>query len=128
VGESQYRVLFIADERDGVDIPALKKNLSKIFELSADAIDTLFTGLPVVIKNTLDQNTAMNFRTAIVESGGVSWIEEITSGQEEYRDRRQIGRRDMDERRVRQRVYTGKADRRDTTGRRRDDSLEEDEG
>ena len=115
---NQYRVLFVAEEREGVDLSQVVDHFFRIFRLDAAAASKLRSGKPVQIKRGVDYNTAMKFRSAIIEAGGVGWIEPMSDEDGRYSDRRSEPRRKDDDRRDRSRTYTESADRRQEIGRR----------
>ena len=114
--DKQYRVLFIAEERDDKDLTQVIDYFNQVFRLSPNAAAKLCSGKPVQIKSGVDYNTAMKFRSAIIEAGGVGWIEPIQQ-EGRYSDRRNGDRRQEIDRRDRSRTYTEHSDRR-AKGRR----------
>ena len=119
--DTQYRVLFVAEEREDMDLSQVVDHFFRVFRLDTAAATKLCSGKPVPIKSGIDYNTAMKFRSAIVEVGGVGWIEPMHSNGDRYSDRRSELRRHHEDRRDRTRTYTETADRRNEGGRRYED-------
>ncbi len=88
----RFMVLFVGEYRQDISPMALKESIADIFNVSIMRIDKLFCGRPVVIKNDLGQKEAITYRDALLELGGVSWIEPMPPFYRKYSDRRKGNR------------------------------------
>lgn len=76
---SHYRVLFTGKLRPGSEVAEVKRKLAATFRLDPRALETVFTGEPVVVKQSVDYPTARKYRQAFEAAGAVCIIEPIES-------------------------------------------------
>ena len=71
---SHYSVLFTGKLRPGCEVAEVKRKLAATFRLDPRALETVFTGKPVVIKRAVDYPTACKYRQAFEAAGAVCII------------------------------------------------------
>lgn len=121
MNETLYEVLFIDKTKNEEQAEEVRAQLQQHFGLNRDALDKLFTGKPVVVKQNVDLKKAEHLAQTIKADGGECWVQEmgLTGDHEERRStfrRAQVDRRDY------VRASAILPDRRKNDGRRTDDS------
>lgn len=71
----RYRIVLNGAVAKGHDIAAVKRNLAKLFKTDAPTIDRVFSGRPVVIKQGLDAEQALQYISALAQAGAVGRME-----------------------------------------------------
>jgi len=70
-----FVVLFIPEPQAGFSEIELRLNIKRLFNLSDDKLDSLFSGKPSIVKEGADEDTAALYKRAIERSGGSCWIQ-----------------------------------------------------
>ncbi|MRI31743.1 hypothetical protein EOPP23_01870 [Endozoicomonas sp. OPT23] len=65
----EYKVLFSGRLRQGVEPEQAKQSFAKVFKLSADRVDRIFSGQPVSLKKTGDKQVAEKFALRLEKLG-----------------------------------------------------------
>lgn len=118
--EQQYEVLYIDKFTDAAKAEYARENLRATFHLSEQHLDRLATGEPVIIKKNINLDKALRYRQAVVDAGGVAWVQALDV-QGEHWERRQNNRRQLTDRRTVYRASSIQPDRRQNCGRRSTD-------
>ena len=118
-----YRVVFNGEINRGNTLAHVKRDLAALFQADAEIIEQLFTGRPIVLKQGLDAETAIQYVSAISRAGAVSRMEPMPAGASKkstgFVERRQAERRQRQAvRRQRLRHESMTPDRRGHKGRR----------
>lgn len=71
----EYRVILTGGLARGQTLPDVQRRIAAAFKTNSAAIERLFTGKPVVIKDHLNQQTALHYRAALERCGAVCRIE-----------------------------------------------------
>ena len=82
-----YRVVFNGEINRGNTIAQVKRDLAALFQADAEIIEQLFTGRPIVLKQGLDAETAIQYVSAISRAGAVSRMEPMPAGASKKIDR-----------------------------------------
>jgi hypothetical protein len=116
-----YQIVFRGEVAEGREVATVKKDLSALFNAGPSVIETLFSGVPVVIKQGIDQDAAAKYVAAIAGAGGVASAQPMTAAETAaaQQDRRRETRRLQPNRRRQERVYSIQPDRRVNPDRRR---------
>jgi hypothetical protein len=75
----RYRVVFRGAVREGFQVRQVKDNLAAAFRLDAAKTNTLFSGLPVLVKSGVDESTARKFADAFHRAGGRVEVEALSA-------------------------------------------------
>ena len=122
--EVLYQIIFSGEIQEGFDLPTTKESFAKLLKLKRNKVDRLFTGEEFILKEGVDETTAMNCAMAVAKTGCACRIEltpqkDDISLQPDFVEQRKSDRRiNRAIRRVRTRKGTGSAGRRDARGRR----------
>jgi hypothetical protein len=73
--ETCYRVMFKGNIQPGKDINEVKTNLCMFYKVKPDRLAGLFTGKPVVIKETIDFWTAVAYLNQFKEFGAACYLD-----------------------------------------------------
>ena len=117
----QYEVLYIDKFTDAAKADYARNNLRQAFNLQEHHINRLSTGEPVVIKKKVTYEEALKYRAAVVDAGGVAWVQPLDANGEHI-ERRQNKRRQLIDRRSHYRASSIQPDRRQNCGRRSSDN------
>ncbi len=60
-----YRVIFNGEVNRGSTLAQVKRDLSALFQADAEIIEQLFTGRPIVLKQGLDAEAAIQYVSAM---------------------------------------------------------------
>tara|TARA_R110001592_G_scaffold167131_2_gene402500 strand:- start:2334 stop:2978 length:645 start_codon:yes stop_codon:yes gene_type:complete len=77
MSEQKYELAFYGKLVDGASLEHTKEQVAQLFKTSVELIERMFTGSRVVIRNKLDQETAMKYIVALKKRGALSQIEEM---------------------------------------------------
>ena len=92
-----YRVVFNGEINRGNTLAQVKRDLAALFQADAEVIEQLFTGRPIVLKQGLDAETAIQYVSAMSRAGAVSRMEPMPAGAPKksagFIERRQAERR-----------------------------------
>ena len=122
--EQYFRVAFGGVITGEYDLETTKKRFAKLFRLTAEKTNRLFSGKEYVLKDQVNEEVAMNFAIRIAEIGCECYIETLpevvmTTGTPEFEERRNGDRRTTFRRSTRPQAKA--QDRRALIGRRNDD-------
>ncbi len=113
-----FRVFFLGEVQPGHTLDDVKRKIAKAFLVSDEALDLMFSGRPVVIKDGLDEKTARVYSKTIRDAGAVGFIDTIPAKPSRTERRFDVDRRIHRERRAVPRLTL---ERRDQSGRRSTD-------
>jgi|GEM_PF-1332993 len=65
----RFNLVFSGDLARGADLAQAKKNLGRLFKISDEKVEALFSGKAITLKKNLDFATANKYRTAIKNAG-----------------------------------------------------------
>lgn len=92
-----YRVVFNGEINRGNTLAHVKRDLAALFQADAEIVEQLFTGRPIVLKQGLDAETAIQYVSAMSRAGAVSRMEPMPAGASKssagFIERRQAARR-----------------------------------
>ncbi|MGY0219010.1 hypothetical protein ACWJJH_16730 [Endozoicomonadaceae bacterium StTr2] len=71
MSDTLYALVFKGELRDGVDISTARQQLQKLFRTTAEKVDGMFTGQPVILKHGLNKETAEKYQAALLKAGAV---------------------------------------------------------
>jgi len=77
-----FQVVFRGQVAEGFTVAQVRERLAEQFRLSAERLDALFSGRPVVLKKGLDQAGAERLQTLFGKAGAVCEIREMAESQE----------------------------------------------
>lgn len=69
MSDARYNIVFDGSLVPGADPAAVRANLGRLFRMTPERIEALFSGKRVVLKRDADQATAMKFRAALKQAG-----------------------------------------------------------
>jgi hypothetical protein len=69
-----YNVIFQGEIAEGHTIENVKRKLSSMFKLNAKQIEETFAGKPLVVKDHIDYQTALKYKTAFEKAGTVCHV------------------------------------------------------
>jgi len=70
-----YEIVFSGELQPGADAQQVRVNLQQLFKASAERIEALFCGRPLVIKSGLDRVTAEKYQALLARAGArVEWV------------------------------------------------------
>ncbi len=78
-----YNVVFYGEVAEGHSIEEAKSHLATMFKLNATQIAKAFTGKPMMVKQNVDHQTALKYKTAFERAGTVCKIEAVEKAPEE---------------------------------------------
>ncbi|MDY7030602.1 MAG: hypothetical protein SVY10_01670 [Thermodesulfobacteriota bacterium] len=82
--QAHYRVVFRGETFQGHNVEDVKRRFASIFKLDGGEIGRLFSGRPVVVKNGVDHQTAIRYKSAIEQAGGVCKIGTVRNRMMKY--------------------------------------------
>ncbi len=71
---SRFDLIFTGELIDGCEPAQVRRDLERLFKTDAAAISRLFTGMPVVIKKDIDEQTAKRYRAALQQVGALCQV------------------------------------------------------
>lgn len=77
--KGSYQVIFAGKIIEHADIDMVKTNVARVFSLSPDRVDKLFSGRHIVLKKDIDQATAERYKTTLQRAGALCEIEDTSS-------------------------------------------------
>ncbi len=118
-----YRIVFSGEVARGYAVANVKHALARLFRVDAATIARLFTGRPVVLRQGVDAEEAIDFMSTLSQVGAVSRMEPLPPGASKsnrvtFLERRGLQRRIRGERRKRPRHDAYVPDRRARKTRR----------
>lgn len=85
----RYRVIFDATLTGEFDLKTSKERFSKIFKLSKNKTESLFSGKKVTVKKDISEQDAIHLMEQIAKAGGKSYLEKMADEKETFIERRQ---------------------------------------
>ncbi|MFT5692232.1 MAG: hypothetical protein ACI92E_001563 [Oceanicoccus sp.] len=85
----RYRVIFDATLTGEFDLETSKERFSKMFKLSNNKTESLFSGKKVTVKKDISEQNALNLMLQIANAGGKCYLEKMHEEKETAVDRRQ---------------------------------------
>lgn len=74
-----YDVVFSGQLMEGANLEDAKRQINSIFNTNTDQLNKLFSGNPVTIKSSVDEETAAKYRVAFRKAGALVEIKPSTS-------------------------------------------------
>ncbi len=81
VTQAHYRVIFHGEVDAGRDAEEVKNNLGVLFKTSGEKVDRLFAKRTVVIKDDVDYQVAMTYKSALKKAGAVCHVESLAASE-----------------------------------------------
>jgi hypothetical protein len=75
MSQPSYEIVFYGNLVEGFSIDETKKHVAQLFKTNVDQVERMFTGKRVVIRNKLDQDTALKYIVAMQKRGAACQIE-----------------------------------------------------
>ncbi|MBZ2187790.1 hypothetical protein K8B33_01645 [Alcanivorax sp. JB21] len=69
MSDARYNIVFDGSLVPGADPAAVRANLGRLFRMTPERVEALFSGKRMVLKRDADQATAMKFRAALKQAG-----------------------------------------------------------
>lgn len=66
-----FDIYFLGEMLPDTDPVAVKRRVAKLFKVSEDAVDRLFSGKPLRVKQNVDADTASRYRAAFRDAGAL---------------------------------------------------------
>ena len=79
MSESLFEVVFQGKLVDGFSVTDVKANVARLFKATPQQIEHMFVGKRVVIRNQLDQETALKYQVLLRKNGAVCQVEPMQS-------------------------------------------------
>lgn len=67
----QYSILFTGEIAQGNNLETVKNKVAAVFRINSSQVAALFTGKPVVVKENVDRQTALQYKAAFERAGAV---------------------------------------------------------
>ncbi len=77
MSEQKYELAFYGKLVEGATLQQTKEQVAQLFKTGVDQIERMFTGSRVVIRNKLDQDTALKYIVALKKRGALCQVEEM---------------------------------------------------
>lgn len=77
MAQGEYELAFYGKIVEGTSLDKVKDNIAQLFKASNDQVARMFTGKRVVIRNKLDDETALKYIVAMKKRGAVCQIEQM---------------------------------------------------
>jgi len=77
--QNTYELVFYGNLAEGFSEAETKKHVAQLFKTTVDQVERMFTGKRVVIRNKLDQDTALKYILAMKKRGAECQIEAMGS-------------------------------------------------
>lgn len=77
MSEQQYELAFYGKLVEGSTLQQTKEQVAQLFKTGVEQIEKMFTGNRVVIRNKLDQETAMKYIVALKKRGAICQVEKM---------------------------------------------------
>ncbi len=71
MSEDRYDIVFKGEIVKSVDVSTAKQNVGKLFKMQGAKLDALFSGKTIVLKKSLDFDTASKYRVTIKKAGAL---------------------------------------------------------
>lgn len=76
-----FQLVFKGECAPGTDRPTAQRNAQALFKASAEQLERMFSGNPVVIRNKLDQQQAEKYRAVLNKHGMVAYVQPMPTSQ-----------------------------------------------
>lgn len=83
MAKGNYQVIFSGQAMPGVSIEQLKTNIAVLYKTEVQNIESLFSGKTVVIKDQLDEATAVKYADVFRKQGAQCEVRDLAAGQNE---------------------------------------------
>jgi len=77
MAQGEYELAFYGKIVEGKSLDKVKENVALLFKASSEQVARMFTGNRVVIRNKLDEETALKYIVAMKKRGAVCHIEQM---------------------------------------------------
>jgi len=77
MAQGEYELAFYGKIVEGTSLDKVKENVAQLFKASSEQVARMFTGNRVVIRNKLDEETALKYIVAMKKRGAVCQIEQM---------------------------------------------------
>jgi hypothetical protein len=77
MAQGEYELAFYGKIVEGSSLDKVKENVAQLFKASSEQVARMFTGNRVVIRNKLDEETALKYIVAMKKRGAVCHIEQM---------------------------------------------------
>ncbi len=67
----KFDLVFSGQVANGHDVAQVKKNIAQLFRIDGAKVEALFSGKPIVLKKSLDAETANKYRVAMKKAGAL---------------------------------------------------------
>lgn len=74
----KFSVVLTGKLADGFELSQVKDNIAKVFKLTPEKVERLFSGKPVALKRGVDKAQAMKLRNALARTGALGVIKADT--------------------------------------------------
>ena len=75
----RYNIVFKGEIAQGSNLESVKRNVAAVFQINSSQVAALFTGKPVVVKEKVDRQTALQYKTAFERAGAICQIAPISA-------------------------------------------------
>ncbi len=75
-----FNIIFRGRVQQGAAPETVRANLARLFRISPEKVEALFSGQRVVLKKDADQATTMKFRAALKQAGALCEVEPVAAG------------------------------------------------
>lgn len=76
-----FQLVFKGECTPGTDVATARSNARALFKASAEQIERMFSGSPVVIRNKLDEAQAQKYRAVLNKHGMVAYVQLMPGSQ-----------------------------------------------
>ena len=80
IPEKRYKIAFSGKIAKGRELEEVKRNLTSLFNIGDGEISQLFSGKPVVIKDSTNYESMMKYKMAFETAGAVCRVKEVPTG------------------------------------------------
>lgn len=77
MAQGEYELAFYGKIVEGTSLDKVKENVAQLFKASSEQVAPMFTGKRVVIRNKLDEETALKYIVAMKKRGAMCHIEQM---------------------------------------------------
>lgn len=79
MSDELYNIVFKGELVRSFDLPAVKKNIGRLFKMAGPKLEALFSGKTIILKRNLNFETATKYRVAIKKAGARVDLVEVES-------------------------------------------------
>ncbi|MFT7373910.1 MAG: hypothetical protein ACI9T9_002610 [Oleiphilaceae bacterium] len=77
MAQGEYELAFYGKIAEGASLDKVKENIAQLFKANGEQVARMFTGNRVVIRNKLDEETALKYIVAMKKRGAICQIERM---------------------------------------------------